>query len=204
MVHRRTHTFMLDFIFITGTSGIGKSSLAQRLLQELKTVVIEQHMVPEFISRDGVETMTGELEELTCYENTKAMAFCFHKLGYKNIVISDLDDLRTADIPVDFKGYRFATIKLVCSDLQQIHRQMQNRPNNGLVDYTLQEKCNEKNLRRPPLINEYTIDIAGLSETDVFYHAMEIIKSAVPLTDYEYEKPSKELFYSWVFANGLR
>lgn len=195
---------MLDFIFITGTSGIGKSSLAKRLLQELKTVVIEQHMVPEFISRDGIEEMTGELEELTCFENTKAMAFCFHKLGYKNIIISDLDDLRTADVPVDFKGYQFVTIKLVCSDLQQIRRQMQNRPNNGLVDYTLQEKCNEKNLCRPPLVNEYTIDIAGLSEVDVFYHAMEIIESAVPLTDYEYEKPPKDLFYSWVFANGLR
>lgn len=56
---------MLDFIFIIGTSGIGKSTLAQGLLSRLKTVVIEQNMVPEFISRDGVEEMTGELEELT-------------------------------------------------------------------------------------------------------------------------------------------
>ena len=38
---------MLDFIFITGASGIGKSTLAQNLLKELKTVVIEEHMVPE-------------------------------------------------------------------------------------------------------------------------------------------------------------
>jgi len=48
---------MKDFIFITGTSGIGK------------TTCIEQHMIPEFISRDGVESMTGGLEELTCREN---------------------------------------------------------------------------------------------------------------------------------------
>ena len=98
---------MLDFIFITGTSGIGKSTLAQNLLQKLKTVIIEQHMVPEFISRDGSEAMTGTLEELTCWENTKSMAFCFNNLGYQNIIISDIDDLRTADIPIDFKGYRF-------------------------------------------------------------------------------------------------
>ena len=77
---------MLDFIFITGTSGVGKSTLCQNLLDTLRTVVIEEHMVPEFISRDGTEEMTGALEELTCWENTKAMAFCFHRLGYRNVI----------------------------------------------------------------------------------------------------------------------
>ena len=195
---------MLDFIFITGTSGIGKSTLAQKLLQTLRTVVIEQHMVPEFISRDGAEEMTGALEELTCWENTKAMAFCFHNLGYKNIIISDMDDLRTADIPMVFQGYRFLTIKLVCSNLQQIQEQMKNRPNHGLIDYELQEKCNSKNLNRSPLINEHTIDVAGLSIEEVFQRALSIITSEKPLTVYEYTKPDKQLFYSWVYSNGLR
>ena len=135
----------LHFIFITGTSGIGKSTLAKNLLNELKTVVIEQNMVPEFISRDGTEEMTGRLEELTCWENTKAMALCFHRLGYQNIIISDIDDLRTSDIPIDFKGYRYLTLKMVCSDLSQLQTQMKNRPANGLIDYELQEKCNSKN-----------------------------------------------------------
>lgn len=195
---------MLDFIFITGTSGIGKSTLSQNLMQTLKSVVIEQHMVPEFISRDGIEEMTGELEELTCYENAKAMAFCFHNLGYQNIIVSDIDDLRTADIPIDFKGYRFLTIKLVSSDLHQIQEQMKNRQNNGLVDYELQKECNAKNLNRPPLINECTIDIAGLSIEVVLQKALSIIESTEPLTTYEYTKPPKNLFYSWVFSNGLR
>ncbi len=195
---------MLDFIFITGTSGIGKSTLAQNLFKMLNTVVIEQHMVPEFVSRDGVEEMTGTLEELTCWENTKAMAFCFHNLGYRNVIVSDIDDLRTADIPIDFKGYRYLTIKLVCSDLRQLQMQMKNRPQGGLIDYELQKKCNAKNLSRPPLINEHTIDIAGLSTEEVLKKAAVILETTEPLLDYEYEKPPKELFYSWVFANGLR
>lgn len=195
---------MLDFIFITGTSGIGKTTLAQNLLSALKTVVIEEHMIPEFISRDGTEEMTGILEELTCWENTKAMAFCFHKLGYKNIIISDFDDLRTSDIPIDFYGYKFLTIKLVCRDLQQLQNQMKYRPNHGLVDYTLQEKCNSKNLNRSELINEYTIDITGLSADEVLQKALHIIHTVQPLTDYNYTKPPKESFYSWVFENGLR
>lgn len=195
---------MKDFIFITGASGIGKSTLANGLLNHYKTTCIEQNMIPEFISRDGSEPMTGELEELTCWENQVAMLMCFHRLGYKNIIASDLDDLRTADIPIVFKGTDFITIKLVCSDLKQIQEQMQNRPNHGLIDHELQKKMNEKNIQRSPLVNEIEIDIAGKSIGEVFEQAIKIIETTPSRLDYEYTKPPKEMFYSWVLANGSR
>lgn len=195
---------MKDFIFITGASGIGKTTLANGLLQYYKTTCIEQHMIPEFISRDGREPMTGELEELTCWENQVAMLMCFHRLGYKNIIASDIDDLRTADIPIVFKGTDFITIKLVCSDLHQIQEQMRNRPNNGLIDFDLQKKMNEKNIKRNPLINEIEIDVAGKSIGEVLEYSINIIETTPSYFDYEYEKPPKEMFYSWVFVNGLR
>jgi broad-specificity NMP kinase len=195
---------MKDFIFITGASGIGKTTLCNGLLEHYKTTCVEQHMVPEFISRDGTEPMTGELEELTCWKNQVAMLMCFHKLGYKNIIASDIDDLRTADIPVVFKGTEFITIKLICSDLTQIQKQMKNRPNNGLIDFELQEKMNEKNIRRNPLINEVEIDVADKSIKEVLEQAINIIETTPSLVEYEYTKPPKEMFYSWVFANGLR
>lgn len=195
---------MKDFIFITGASGIGKSTLANGLLNHYKTTCIEQNMIPEFISRDGSEPMTGKLEELTCWENQVAMLMCFHRLGYKNIIATDLDDLRTADIPIVFKGTDFITIKLVCSDLKQIQEQMQNRPNHGLIDYELQKKMNEKNIQRSPLVNEIEIDIAGKSIREVLEQAIKIIETTPSQLDYEYIKPPKEMFYSWVLANGLR
>ena len=195
---------MKDFIFITGASGIGKSTLANGLLNHYKTTCIEQNMIPEFISRDGSEPMTGKLEELTCWENQIAMLMCFHRLGYKNIIASDLDDLRTADIPIVFKGTDFITIKLVCSDLKQIQKQMQNRPNHGLIDYELQKKMNDKNIQRSPLVNEIEIDIAGKSIREVLEQVIKIIETTPSQLDYEYIKPPKEMFYSWVLANGLR
>lgn len=195
---------MKDYIFITGASGIGKTTLANGLLARYKTTCIEQHMVPEFISRDGVEPMTGELEELTCWENQVAMMKCFHKLGYKNVIASDLDDLRTADIPIVFKGTDFITIKLICSDLEQLREQMKNRPNNGLIDYELQEKANAKNRNRAPLVNEVELDVTGKSIEQVLEEAIQIIETTPSKLEYEYEKPPKDLFYSWVFANGLR
>ncbi len=193
-----------DYIFVTGASGIGKTTLANGLLEHYKTTCIEQHMIPEFISRDGIEPMTGELEELTCWENQVAMLKCFHKLGYKNIIASDIDDLRTADIPIVFKGTNYITIKLVSTDLEQIHEQMKNRPNNGLIDYELQQKMNEKNLKRGTLVNEVELNVAGKTAEQVLEEAIKIIDTRESLLDYEYVKPPKELFYSWVFANGLR
>jgi hypothetical protein len=195
---------MKDFIFIAGTSGIGKSTLAKGLLEHYRTTCIEQWMIPEFYTKDGIEEMTGELEELTCWENQKAMLLCFNKLGYKNIIASDIDDLRTGDIPIIFKGYNFITLKLVCSDIEQLKHQMKHRPNNGLIDYELQFKCNEKNMKRSPLINEFEIDVAGLSINDVLHKSINIIEDSSSLLEYEYTKPHKELFYSWVFSNGLR
>lgn len=197
-------SYMKDFIFITGASGIGKTTLANGLLAHYKTTCIEQHMVPEFISREGSEPMTGELEGLTCWENQVAMLMCFHRLGYKNIIASDIDDLRTADIPVVFKGTDFITIKLISSDLRQIQEQMRNRPNNGLVDFELQEKMNEKNRKRKPLMNEIEIDVAGKSIGEILEQSINVIETTPSCLDYEYTKPPKEMFYSWVWANGLR
>ena len=165
-----------DYIFVTGASGIGKTTLANGLLAHYKTTCIEQNMIPEFISRDGAEPMTGELEELTCWENMVAMLKCFHELGYRNIIGSDIDDLRTADIPIVFKGSNFITIKLVSSDLEQIREQMKNRQEGGLIDYELQKKTNDKNLKRKPLINEVEIDVAGKTIEEVLNEAIGIYR----------------------------
>ena len=94
--------------------------------------------------------------------------------------------------------------KLVFSDLHQIQEQMRNRPNNGLIDFELQKKMNEKNSKRNPLINEVEIDVAGKSIEEVLEQSINIIEITPPCFDYEYAKSSKEMFYSWVFANGLR
>lgn len=63
---------------------------------------------------------------------------------------------------------------------------------------------NEKNIKRSPLINEVEIDIAGKSISEVLEKAIYIVETTPIQLDYEYIKPPKELFYSWVWANNLR
>ena len=46
--------------------------------------------------------------------------------------------------------------------------------------------------------------MSALTKQDVLAKTLEIVKSVFPIKEYEYTKPDKELFYSWVISNGLR
>ncbi len=192
---------MRDFIFVIGASGIGKTTLAQNLFAHYNGAYVETNMVPEFGILPNVDE--GLFEEQVCWECTLAQLHTFHRLGIRNIVCSDLDDLRTVDLPELFKGYNFITLKLVCSDYQQNVNQMLNR-GDGLIDLDLLEKMSAKVNNRPLLINEFVIDVSGKDSNTVLTEAKQLIDSAQILLDYEYIKPPMEQFYSWVYSNGLR
>lgn len=192
-----------DFIFIIGPSGVGKTTLAKNLFAHYKSVYIEQNMIPEFISLDGNTEMTGELEELTCWAATVALLKSFNSLGYKNVIGLDFNDLRTRDIPEEFLGYDYITIKLLCSDYSQNLRQMLNR-GSGLIDEGLLEELTYKIMNRKPLVNEFVIDVSGKTPEAVAQEAIELINHADTQREYSYSKPAKELFYSWVWDDNLR
>ena len=192
---------MKDFIFIIGPSGVGKSTLAKGLFDHYQGALAEMNAVPEFGVPEGVDP--GLFEERVCWECCVAQLLKFHELGIRNVISGDFDDLRTADLPLVFKGYDFITLKLLCSDEAEHRHRMENR-GQGLIDLKLLEESAAKINRRPLLANEYAIDTAGKSPEDVLREAISLIDRIPALIEYDYVRPPREWFYSWVYANGLR
>ena len=192
---------MRDFIFLIGPSGVGKSTLARGLFDHYQGALAEMSAVPEFGVPEGVDP--GLFEELVCWECCVAQLMKFHELGIRSIISGDFDDLRTADIPIVFKGYDYITLKLLCSDAAEHRRRMENR-GQGLIDLRLLEESAAKINRRPLLVNEYAIDTAGQSPEEVLRKAIALIDRAPTLLEYADTRPPREWFYSWVYSNGLR
>ena len=128
----------------------------------------------------------------------------FHNKGVKNIIALDFNDLRTREIPTIFKGTNFITIKLISSNYEQNKKQMLSRGEKGLVDLELLNISTKKIMSRELLPNEVLLDISNKSKEDVLNEAINIIDNYQSKLDYEYIEPSKELFYSWVYSDGLR
>ncbi len=202
-LYLRRSPVLRDFIFISGASGVGKSTLARALFAHYRGALVEQNQAPEFGSFEGNEEIGGLFEERICWDWFVTTLMSYNRRWIKNIVADDFDDLRCADIPFIFKGYDYIMIRLVCSDHEQNYRQMKNR-GEGLIDFELLEKSSAKINSRAPLVNEVIIDTAGKSPEKVFQEAVKLIDNHKCLFEYDYEKPPMEDFYSWVFANGLR
>ncbi|MCR5122595.1 MAG: AAA family ATPase [Ruminococcus sp.] len=197
----------MDYIFIIGAPAVGKTTLAGELYKRLGGVCIEQNGVPEFVIPSGTAD-EGDLEETLCWENVLSQARFFAEKGFKNIVILDIDDVRTREIPSLFRGKSFIILRLFSSDIGQIVSQMEKRRANegGLYDIDLARRLNAKMSRRPFLPNEVGLDISGKNQKQVLDDSLAIMGDFVPLTDYEYDPDDVDIkdYCSWVWSRGLK
>ncbi len=83
-----------DVIIVHGSPGTGKTTLSRKMHDYFKSPYFEFGWIPEFRSlTPSIEIIQRQEEQLT-FENLILVAKNYNRHGFKNLIITDLDDVR--------------------------------------------------------------------------------------------------------------
>jgi len=180
----------MDLIILAGSSGNGKTTVGKKLHELLKSPFMEFTWIPEFRSLNSHTSITPKEEEQIAFENM--MLVCKNYLHHKfeNIIVSDFNDVRLLDIPIQFKDYSYVIITLYSESDESIKnrmiQRMQTKSKNeeSYDDYDFSIKHNKMIANRKLLPNEYRVRTDNNTADKVAECIINIIKEHQPKNDF--------------------
>lgn len=158
---------MKDFIFIAGAPGSGKSSVAKALQEKLDCPLFEFGWIPEF-RNTGKKVIPYTEEESLAFENLVLVTKNYVKHGFKNVVITDLDNDYIEQLPKIFGDYDFKICTLRLQDKEALkQRVLEGSRSSEYRNWEKALEINDSLLNRLAFQNEVFIDIDGQSVSDV-------------------------------------
>jgi hypothetical protein len=190
---------MPGYIFIAGAPGGGKSTLAKRLQERLGSPCFEFGWIPEF-RLPGPQSQARE--EALSFENLTLVVKNYHRHGYRNIIVTDLNDLRFREIPRRFARYRYVILTLVVTDDETLRRRVLDETrSSGYRDVEAALRHNRLILDRRLLPNEYRVDNTVRSVEETVEEMLQILATADSGSwgqSHRYRLPSVEQFSSYL------
>jgi dephospho-CoA kinase len=148
--------FVCDLIVIAGAPGSGKTTVADLLHVRLKSPYIDFGYIREFhLDRDWLNE--SPREEQMSFENLVYIIKNYIQHGYKNIIVTDLQDFRVRQIPELFGEHRYLIVTMIIKNDNELALRIQNR-NDGFRDFKRAIAWNKEIQERPVLIGEHQID----------------------------------------------
>ena len=117
-------------------------------------------------------------------------------LCYETSIRISCDDIRQYE-PIQGNSYTIQGRKRALPArpcLLYKQQQMKNRPDNGLIDYEVQEKMKAKNSAGKPLVNEVEPDMIGKTAEKVRSKAMDLMDTVNPELDTDMKSLQKSGF----------
>lgn len=153
----------MPLIFIAGAPGSGKSSVAKALQEKLDCPLFEFGWIPEF-RNTGEKILSYTEEESLAFENLVLVAKNYVKHGFKNVIVTDLNNEYIKQLPKIFSDYDFVIYTLRVQDKETLKRRVLDSSRSS--EYRDWEKALEINdvlQNRPAFQNEVFIDVDGQS-----------------------------------------
>lgn len=158
---------MKDFIFIAGAPGSGKSSVAKALQEKLDSPLFEFGWIPEFRNK-GTKIIPYAEEESLAFENLVLVAKNYAKHGFKNVIITDLNNDYIEQLPKIFSDYDFAIYTLRLQDKETLkQRVLEDSRSSKYREWEKALEINDALQGRPAFQNEVFIDVDGQSVNDI-------------------------------------
>ena len=166
---------MKTFIFIAGAPGSGKSSVASKLQQKLGTPLFEFGWIPEF-RNTGSKTISYEEDEALAFENLSLVLKNYAKHGFKNNIITDLENKRVKQLVDVFRDFDFVIATLRLKNEQQLKTRVldESRPSK-YRNWQESLEINRQLFAREALNNEHFVDISIESISDVVTSILKLI-----------------------------
>ncbi len=147
---------MYDLIVIAGAPGSGKTTVADLLHDALKSPYIDFGYIREFhLDRDWKNESSRE--ERMSFENPVFILENYIRYGYKNIIVTDLQDFRVRQIPELFGEYSYLIATMIIKSDDELALRIENR-NDGWRDVPRALAWNKQIQERPLLVGEQRID----------------------------------------------
>jgi hypothetical protein len=149
---------MADLIIVGGAPGSGKSTISSLLRDRLKSPYIDFGWLREFHMEYGWTNASPE-EENMAFENVLYIVRNYFRHGYTNVILTDLEDFRIAEIPIHFRYDDFVIATLVVHDDEELKRRVLiPERDSGYRDFASSIAWNRSILERPNARNEHKID----------------------------------------------
>jgi dephospho-CoA kinase len=189
----------LDFIILHGSPGNGKTTLSKKLHEHFESPYFEFGWIPEFRVLAPSINISQRQEEQLSFENLIAVARNYNRHGFKNVILTDLDDVRMMDIPNVFSGFNFIILTLyVDSDDIIKHRILTRDNGNSFKDWEQSVRTNALIMQREKLPNEYRILNSSDNMDITFKKIIDILENHTPSTSHDISTLTREDFFSYI------
>lgn len=191
----------MDFLFIAGAPGSGKSTVAQALQARLNSPMFEFAWIPEF---QLPVPQSLALEEQLSFENLVYVIKNYVRHGCRNVIVTDLNDLRFREISRRFQRYNYLILTLVVDDEEILSRRVLDETrSSGYRDVNAALRHNRKIRTRGLLKNEVRVDNTHRTIEETVGAILDRIQKRpdgpLPLQDRRTVRlPSKDRFESYL------